>query len=189
MKKFMVLLLMSASAFAVKIVTTALPAATIDESYSQEVQIFAGCSPLIWTLVGSLPPGLTGAPNSEEGGKGYFINGTPTVAGVYWFTLDVRGCEGGTASETYELTVGGDSSYSVELSWSASTSSDVLGYNLFRSTTNGGPYTQINPALIAGTTYQDTSVAAGKTYYYVTTTVNGSGKQSARSVQASAAIP
>jgi hypothetical protein len=58
MKKFVVLLLMSASAFAVKIVTTALPAATIDQSYSQEVKIFAGCNPLIWTLVGSLPPGL-----------------------------------------------------------------------------------------------------------------------------------
>jgi hypothetical protein len=65
----------------------------------------------------------------------------------------------------------------------------VLGYNLFRSTTNGGPYTQINPIVIAGTTYQDTSVAAGKTYYYVTTTVSGSGKQSAYSAQTSAAIP
>jgi len=170
-------------------VTTALPAATIDQAYSQEVKIFAGCSPLIWTLVGSLPPGLTGAPNSEDGGNGYFITGTPTAAGAYSFTLDVRGCEGGTASKKYELTVDGGSSYSVELSWSASTSSDVLGYNLFRSTTNGGPYTQINPIVIAGTTYQDTSVAAGKTYYYVTTTVSGSGKQSAYSTQTSAAIP
>jgi hypothetical protein len=189
MKKFMVLLLMSASAFGVKIVTTSLPGATIDECYSQEVKISAGCSPLIWTLVGSLPPGLTGAPDSADGGKGYFITGTPTASGVYWFTLDVKGCEGGTASKQYELTVGGGSSYSVDLSWSASTSSNVLGYNLFRSTTNGGPYTQINPALIAGTTYQDTSVAAGKTYYYVTTTVNASGEQSARSAQAVAAIP
>jgi len=189
MKKFTLLLLMSASAFAVKIVTTSLPAATIDEPYSQEVKIAAGCSPFKWTLVGSLPPGLTGVPNSQDGGNGYFITGTPTTAGTYSFTLDLRGCEGGTASETYQLIVDGDSSYSVGLSWTASTSSNVIGYNLFRSTTSGGPYTQINPVVIAGTTYQDTSVATGKTYYYVTTAVNGNGKQSAHSAQASAAVP
>ena len=135
------------------------------------------------------PASRTGAPNSEDGGNGYFITGTPTAAGAYSFTLDVKECRGRTASEKYELTVDGDSSYSVELSWTASTSSNVLGYNLFRSTTSGGPYTQINPVVIAGTTYQDTSVAAGKTYYYVTTTVSGSGKQSAYSAQTSAAIP
>ena len=189
MKKFMLLLLLSASSFAVKIVTTSLPAATIDEPYSQEVKISAGCSPFIWTLAGSLPPGLTGAPNSNDGGNGYFITGTPTAAGVYSFTLELKGCEGGTASKEYELAVDGDSSYSVELSWKVSTSLDVIGYNIFRSTTSGGPFTQINPAVIAGTTYQDTSVAAGKTYYYVTTAVNGGGKQSAPSAQISAAIP
>jgi hypothetical protein len=189
MKKCILLLLMSASAFAVKIVTTSLPAATIDEPYSQEVKISGGCSPFKWTLMGSLPPGLTGSPNSKDGGDGFFITGTPTAAGAYSFTLDLKGCTGGTASEKYELTVGGDSSYSVALSWTASTSSDVVGYNLFRSTTGGGPFTQINPAVIAGTTYQDTSVAAGKTYYYVTTAVNGSGEQSAHSAQTSAAIP
>ena len=189
MKKLMLLLLLSASAFAGKIVTTSLPAATIDQPYSQEVKIAAGCSPFNWNLVGSLPPGLTGAPNSEDGGNGYFITGTPTAAGVYSFTLDVKACRGKTASEKYELSVDGNSSYSVELSWNASTSSDVIGYNLFRSTTSGGPYTKINPVLIAGTTYQDTSVAAGKIYYYVSTAVNGSGEQSTHSAQASAAIP
>jgi hypothetical protein len=189
MKKFMLLLLMPASAFAVKIVTTSLAAATIDKPYSQEVKISPGCSPFTWTLVGSLPPGLTGAPNSEDGGNAYFITGTPTVAGVYSFTLDVKECRGKTASEKYQLTVDGNSSYSVELSWNASTSPDVIGYNLFRSTTSGGPYTKINPIVIAGTTYQDTSVVAGKTYYYVSTAVNGSGEQSTHSAQASAAIP
>jgi hypothetical protein len=188
MKKFMLLLLMSASAFAVKIVTTSLPPATVDKPYSQEVKISAGCSPLIWTLVGSLPPGLRGAPNTERG-NGYFITGTPTAAGVHSFTLDVKGCEGGTASQKYQLSVDGNSSYSVELSWKASTSSDVIGYNVFRSTTSGGPYTQINPVVIAGTTYEDTSVAAGKTYYYVSTAVSGSEEQSVHSAQTSAAIP
>ena len=189
MRKFILLVLMPASAFALKIVTTGLPAATIDKPYSQEVKIYAGCSPFIWTLVGSLPPGLRGAPNSKDGGNGYFITGTPTAAGVYPFTLDVKGCGGGTASKKYVLTVDGDSSYSVELSWKASTSSDVIGYNVFRSTTSGGPYTKINPVVIAGTNYKDPSVAAGKTYYYVSTAVNGSEEQSVHSAQTSAAIP
>jgi hypothetical protein len=37
--------------------------------------------------------------------------------------------------------------HSVTLAWTASTST-VAGYNVYRSTTNGGPYTQINSALL-----------------------------------------
>jgi fibronectin type 3 domain-containing protein len=39
------------------------------------------------------------------------------------------------------------------------------------------------------TTYTDSSVQAGQTYFYVTTAVDGSGKESANSNQTQAVVP
>lgn len=77
-------------------------------------------------------------------------------------------------------------SHSVSLTWTASASSGVTGYNVFRSTTTGGPYTQLNTTTT--TSYTDSSVSAGQTYYYVVTAVAGSS-QSAYSSQAQATVP
>ncbi len=79
--------------------------------------------------------------------------------------------------------------HNVNLSWTASSSQDVTGYNVYRGTTSGGPYTQINSSLDPGTTYTDSSVTGGQTYYYVTTAVDSSGQQSAYSNETSATIP
>jgi hypothetical protein len=79
--------------------------------------------------------------------------------------------------------------HSVDLSWNASTSQNVIGYNVYRGTRSGGPYTQINPVLDASTVYTDTSVADGTTYYYVTTAVNSDNQESIYSNEAQAIIP
>jgi hypothetical protein len=78
--------------------------------------------------------------------------------------------------------------HSVSLSWGASTSS-VVGYNVYRGSATGGPYSKINSALNASTNYTDNSVQAGQTYYYVTTAVDGSGLESGYSNQVQAVIP
>ena len=80
-------------------------------------------------------------------------------------------------------------SHSVSLTWTASNSPSIAGYNVYRSTTNGGSYTQINSSLVATTSYTDTNVTAGQTYYYVTTAVDTSNNQSAYSTQAQATVP
>jgi len=67
------------------------------------------------------------------------------------------------------------------LSWSAS--SGATNYRLKRSTTNGGPYTQI--ATPTGTSYLDTPLTNGTTYYYVVSAVNSAG-ESTNSAQVSA---
>jgi hypothetical protein len=79
--------------------------------------------------------------------------------------------------------------HSVSLTWTASASPNIAGYNVYRSTTNGGPYTQLNAGLVTTTSYTDTEVVAGETYFYVTTAVNGSNQQSAYSTQAQATVP
>jgi hypothetical protein len=79
--------------------------------------------------------------------------------------------------------------HSVTLSWDPSTSENVIGYNIYRGTKSGGPYSPINssPDSIASAT--DDHVSAGQTYYYVVTTVGSDGLESAYSIQASAVIP
>jgi fibronectin type 3 domain-containing protein len=69
----------------------------------------------------------------------------------------------------------------VTLAWTASTGATT--YNVKRAATNGGPYTTV--ASPAGTSYTDTTVTNGTTYYYVVTAVSASG-ESANSNQASA---
>lgn len=66
--------------------------------------------------------------------------------------------------------VGGDTK--IDLSWNPVT--DATSYIVKRSMTAGGPYTSIATG-ITGTTYTDTDVTNGTTYYYVVTAiVNGS---------------
>ncbi len=76
----------------------------------------------------------------------------------------------------------------VDLSWDEATDcngEDVAGYNLYRSTTPGGTYTQVNTSLITDNQYDDISVAAGTTYYYVVTSVDADDDESAQSQEAS----
>jgi Abnormal spindle-like microcephaly-assoc'd, ASPM-SPD-2-Hydin len=79
--------------------------------------------------------------------------------------------------------------YSVALSWIASTSQNIVGYNIYRRTGTTGSYSQINTALNPATTYTDTSVVDGQTYYYETTAVNSSNEESAASAAVQAVIP
>jgi hypothetical protein len=55
----------------------------------------------------------------------------------------------------------------VDVEWAASTSSDVLGYQVYRST-DGVNFTLRSPAgqLVTGTKYRDTPVTNGTLYYY-----------------------
>jgi len=78
--------------------------------------------------------------------------------------------------------------HSAALVWTASTST-VAGYNVYRGTVSGGPYTKINSSLVGALTYTDSTVQSGTTYYYVITAVDSSGTESVFSNQVSAAIP
>lgn len=98
------------------------------------------------------------------------------------------------ASAPLDVPLGGtgaaaDSSRSVELRWSASSSSDVVGYNVYRSSTAKGVFTKMNAAVTASTEYSDSSVSSGQTYYYVVTAVDSQHVESAFSTPASVTVP
>jgi hypothetical protein len=82
----------------------------------------------------------------------------------------------------------GSGSHSVSLSWDPG-DGNAVGYNVYRGTTKGGPYTMINTALEATTNYTDYTVASGTTYYYAATEVNAQGQESGYSNIAKAMIP
>jgi hypothetical protein len=84
--------------------------------------------------------------------------------------------------------VGTVTQYSVNLSWNAS--SDVMGYNVYRSTAAKGTYSKINSSVNPNTAYTDSTVISGQTYYYAATSVNSSGQESALSTPpVAAAVP
>ena len=79
-------------------------------------------------------------------------------------------------------------SHSATLNWAASTST-VAGYNNYRSTASGGPYTKVNSNLITTTQFADSNVMAGQTYFYVVTSVDSGSVESQFSNEVSATIP
>ncbi len=60
----------------------------------------------------------------------------------------------------------------MELSWKPNPELDLGGYNVYRGSESGGPYEMINLSLVQDTTYLDSGLESGVTYYYVVTAVD-----------------
>jgi fibronectin type 3 domain-containing protein len=92
-----------------------------------------------------------------------------------------------TATQPISITI---VQHQTVLNWTASVTSGVVGYDVYRSTTNGGPYTQINGGNVTALTYIDLTVIAGTTYYYVVTAIaSDNSTQSVNSNQCTSVIP
>jgi hypothetical protein len=120
------------------------------------------------------------------------IGVTPCTANVYGANV----CNIVVVQRVINAALGGScrtgtttSPHSVTLSWMASTSSGVVGYNVYRGSVMSGPYTKVTSSLVASLDYTDSTVLAGQTYYYVATAVDGSGNESTYSVDVKAVVP
>jgi hypothetical protein len=86
-------------------------------------------------------------------------------------------------------------SHLVDLTWAPGSIQNpapgqvVIGYNVYRASVSGGPYTKLNSSPVSGLTYTDDAVTAGQTLYYVCSTVDNLGDVSPYSNQAVAAVP
>ena len=103
---------------------------------------------------------------------------TGAVTAAFTFTSNAQ------SSTTVETLTGTGTAappvHSVNLSWSASTSSSVSGYNIYRAAYASacGSFSKINSLLNTGTLYTDSVVVDGATYCYATTAVNTSNVES-----------
>jgi hypothetical protein len=113
---------------------------------------------------------------------------TPSASGSAPASLQIID---NASSSPQVVTLSGAGTHDVMLAWTAVTSANVAGYNIFRGTSPGGEgSTPLNSTPVQGTSYIDESVSAGVTYYYVITDVSQNGvTQSAPSNQVSAAVP
>jgi hypothetical protein len=79
--------------------TRSLPPGQAGAAYSQTLAATGGSPPYAWTVVGSLPGGLS----LDRGG---LLSGVPAAAGEFAFTLRVTDSQGSFASLAYTLTIG-----------------------------------------------------------------------------------
>jgi hypothetical protein len=152
--------------------------------------------------------------SADWNGQGYSVSGisfpvtvTPgtTVSFTVTFAPTVAGSTSGsiafasnatdanlseTLSGTGTSSSTGGSQHSVALSWTPPNSNSISGYNIYRGTNSGGPYTKINSSLETATDYTDSTVQSATTYYYVATSVDSSTEEeSAFSNQTVASVP
>jgi len=81
--------------------------------------------------------------------------------------------------------------HSVTLRWNppAETAGPtVVSYNIYRSTSPGGPYALLTSG-VPSPTYKDDLVNTGVTYYYVVRSVDNSGRESGYSEELKVTIP
>ena len=87
------------------------------------------------------------------------------------------------------ISLSGNGTSGIPLSWDASISSGVVGYNLYRATTTGGPYVRLNASVIPGTSFTDRTAQAAHTYFYVATAVDADGIESIFSNELKVILP
>jgi HYDIN/CFA65/VesB-like, Ig-like domain len=146
--------------------------------------------------------------NVSVAGPGFNANGLPAgliLAPGMSANINVTFSPSATGSVTGSVTVSSDAAnspttipvsgsgtqaaaHSVSLSWSPSASS-VIGYNIYRSGSSAGPYAKLNLSVNAPTSFTDTTVQGGQTYYYEVTSVGTNNAESGFSDPVSASIP
>jgi uncharacterized protein YjbI with pentapeptide repeats len=169
-----------------------LPNGTAGVAYSQALTSTVGTAPYTYQFVSGtpFPPGLS---ISSTGPTTAVLSGTPTSVRTFTFAYQAADSSVPPQSYTEQLTVTirpqpptnlngtpNNGVPSVSLSWSASPSSGVTSYNVYRSLTSGTGYSLVGSS--PTTSFLDESVTF-TTYYYVVTAV-ANGTESAYSNEA-----
>ena len=124
----------------------------------------------------SLPLTILGGQSSP-----FTVTFSPSTSGTATATLTFTS-NAQPATTTAALTGNGTPApvHSVNLSWNASTSPNISGYNIYRAVymTSCGSFSKINSLLNTGTLYTDSAVTDGISYCYAATAVNTSNAES-----------
>jgi fibronectin type 3 domain-containing protein len=102
--------------------------------------------------------------------------------------VKATGCGGSVSQVAYKVVIQAGANHVVDLSWKASTTTGVVGYNVYRSP-DAASWKKLNPGLIGSTLYSDSTVANSSTYYYSATAVDATGHESTKTAPVKAAVP
>ena len=150
-------------------VTVDLPKATYSISGS------AGLASATVALTGTSSASVTASSTGAYTFSGLLAGSytiTPSLSG-YTFTPESQSATITNANVNGVNFTGAATEHSVDLSWGAGTITNpssgqvVVGYNVYRGSVSGGPYTKLNASPITALGYTDTVVSAGQTWYYV----------------------
>jgi hypothetical protein len=187
---FPLLLLLFGSSYLqanISIVTKTLGNGTVNTPYSAVIATSGGCAPATWAISsGTLPAGMAMTASNKP--ISLSLTGTPINAATYSFTVKVTGCHGASSTNSYTVTIQPTPNHVVDLSWQASTSNGIAGYNVYRSP-DGVTWHMLNVSLTASTLYNDSTVSNGSTYYYAVTAEDINGNESNKSTSLKVSIP
>jgi hypothetical protein len=168
-------------------ITGSVPNGTVKTAYSAVINASGGCTPYKWTIAsGALPAGVSAKVSSTT--TSLNLAGTPTTAATYSFAVKVTGCGRSVSQVSYEVVIQATANHVEDLSWQASTSGNVVGYNVYRGP-DRATWKKINASLIASTLYSDSTIANNTTYYYAATAVDVYGHESNKSGALKVVIP
>ena len=144
-----------------------------------------------WTGQGYSVSGIT-FPMTIAAGTGvpFTVTFTPQAAGTTPGSISFdSNASNSPANETFSGngTQTSGIQHTVDLAWMAS-SSAVSGYNVYRGTVPGGPYAKVD-SMQPATSFADSTVQSGTSYYYVVTSVGTDAVESAYSTQVTAVVP
>ena len=122
----------------------------------------------------------------------FTVTFSPQVPGTASATLTfTSNAQPATTTETLTGTGTPVPTHTVNLSWNASTSSNISGYNIYRAVyiNSCGSFSKINSVLNPSTLYTDSAVTDGTSYCYATTVVNSNEESGYSNVASNVQIP
>jgi len=128
--------------------------------------------------------------SSGVGGNGGTPNGTGFPSNLTIQYVHYNTWTPGAPAPVTNLAATGTSSNSVNLSWTASTTTDVV-YNVYASTTVGAALSDTTEVIegITGTSYTDTGLQPNTTYYYTVVASNWGGESAQANVTVNTQAP
>ncbi len=164
--------------------TSPLPQALVGSAYSETISSTGGIPPLTWSLIGTLPPGLTFTENTTTGGSTTpittgEISGVPLTAGTFTFSVEVTdsAIPEDIATAAFSLTINPATPLKITTA-SLPGGTTAQGYNAVVQATGGAqPYTwTVAPGLLppglmlnsSSGTITGTPIRAGTSNFTVT---------------------
>jgi Abnormal spindle-like microcephaly-assoc'd, ASPM-SPD-2-Hydin len=142
----------------------------------------------------------SGAGFSASGGSNVTLAPNQSVSVSVSFDPMTKGSLSGTLTVSSNapavtITLGGTgmqsvqaANHSVGLTWSAS-ASPVIGYFVYRRTGTSGTFSRLDSSVDTSTSFTDSNVTDGATYFYVVTAVSAGDVESQFSTEVSVTIP